>query len=517
MGTEIVNYREKSIAAAASTVLDLWTPIIGGDAPSSVSGLPRWLSMEHRRRLAAYKVMDQFYANVDEPALTQYDMTPVRLGTVAYTIQVLRDVTVGGKQRIVVRDADKEGDSGRKQEQDDLELWAKRNRFYPKLQEAERLSGLLGDAFYRLRIGKTRGTPDVKVDVLHPSFVFPSFDNDGNLSSVALMWEEYKVIGGVSVSCVYKDEYEIGADGFVYETAGWYLYAQLAQVGDLELNEYDVNVDGVPINKLNLKLTQIPVYHLPNFYTVSDYGESDLSYLTHAIKEMNATDTDLAQSAGILGSPQMVIAGLKGQIRNGVVHNTEVETTGPGKVWNVDKDGGKADYLDNSNMLKCLVEYYDRIEDRFFRNVRLGKLFSGATDNIRDIESGKAFKTMLASLYARVAQKRTVRETVYSELFRGLVELFALSGQNKFPEEDIRLEFGNVLPSDNHEDLQAVTTIWAQGKGPISADTAVRLAARAGSGVVDFDREAEAINTQIAPPPTVKPSFSMAKKPAPKS
>jgi hypothetical protein len=511
VGTDITRFQSTGIAG---NILDLWTPIIGGEDPLRVNGTPRWLPLQHRRRIKAYEYLEQLNCNVDAPVDAQADMRPVRFGTVAYTIQLLRDLTVGGEQRITVQGAEAQGgDPARQKQQTVISDWAERNRFFAKMQEAERQAGLLGDVFYRLRLGKTRGQLDVKIDVIHPSFVFPVFDVDGNISEVDLIWEEYRTINGIETLCVYKDTYEFGPGGHVYETAGWYLYTSVPALNDLALDQYDTTVDGKEINKLDLALTEIPVYHLPNFYTISDFGECDLAYVTDAVRELNAADTDLSAAASLLGVPPMVVAGLKGQVRNGVVQNQDADTVGPGKVWNVDTAGGKAEYMDNSTLLKCLLEYYDRVEHLFFRNIRLGKMFSGQTDNIRDIESGKAFKTLLASLYARVAQKRTVRKTFYSVLFGAIRDMFILLGKTaEFPEPKMYVEFGNVLPSDNSDDLKVVAEIWAQGKGPISAETAVRMAAKAGSGVVDYNQEAGVIKDQVSPPPPVKPSFSLAKK-----
>lgn len=509
--SEITNF---SSTGVAGNVMDLWTPIIGMDDPTMVPNVPRWLPIEARRRVRAYEVLDQLYSNVDPPKPTQEEMSPVRTGTVPYLIQVLRDLTVGGEQKIVIPGADEEsGDAGLKSRQTALEDWAQRNKFYPKVQEAERMAGLLGDVFYRTRVGRTKGKKDVKVDILHPCFVFPVFDKDDEMESVALIWEEYRSIKGVDVLCVYKDEYKV-SEGRVLETAGWYLYTSIPSLSDLQLDEYDKTVDGTEIRDLDIQLDRIPIFHLPNFLTASIYGESDLAFYVDLAKEMNAVDTDISAAAALVGSPQMVVAGLKGRIREGVVQGTDTETTGPGKVWNVDTNGGKAEYLDNTMMLKCLAEYYDRVEKRLFRNTRLGKLFSGETDNVRDIESAKALKTLMASLYARIAQKRTVRKSFYAELLKGVCDLFvSISAPGAASVENILLSFGNVLPSDNADDLKAVGEIWAQGKGPISAVTAVKMAARAGSGVVDFKSEAADVIKQVTPP---KPTSSFSLSSAPK-
>lgn len=501
-------------------ILDLYTPIIGGDEVQS-SSVPRWLLKDHWRRIKAYEYLEQLYSNADAPPDSQLDMSVVRLGTIAYIIQLIRDLTVGGEQRITVAGAETSGgDSTKQAQQIKFQEWARRNKVYPKIQEGERLCGLLGDVFYRLRIGKTRRKNDVKLDVIHPSFAYPVYDADDELTDIALIWEENRIVNGLETQCVYKDEYHIGEDGLVRETAGWYNYSSFplssANVGfagllsDLKLDEYDATVDGDEITNLNLGIDRIPIYHLPNFWTAANYGESDIAYVTHEAAELNATDTDMAAAATLLGVPPLVVAGLKGRIRKGVLQDTEEASVGPGKVFSVDTNGGKAEYLDNSNLLKCLIEYSERMEFKLFRNTRLGKLFSGQTDNLRDIESSKALKTMMASLYARISQKRTVRSVFYADLLTGVRELLLkLDKSESYPETNMSLEFGNVLPSDNSDDLKVVSDVWAQGKGPISAETAVRMAQRAGSGVVDCNREALEVTKQVQPP--AKPaSFSLA-------
>jgi len=515
MGTEITNYNPQGSFNITGVLgsggwLDLYTPIIGSDAVPS-SSVPRWMPQEAWRRIKAYEVLERLYASADAPVESQSDMTAVRLGTIAYVVQTMRDLTVGGEQRLSVPGAETEGgDTALKTQQDGLADWAERNKLFPKVQEAERLASLLGDAVYRLRIGRSEGVKDVKVDVIHPSFVFPVYSNDDELAEVALVWEEWKTIRGVDTLVVYKDQYRIGPDGFMYETAGWYLYTQVPQLSDLKLDEFEKTTDGEDINELNTGLKFIPIYHLPNFWTASNFGESDITHVVGIAKELNCTDTDLSAAASLLGIPPMVVAGMKGRIRAGTLQDTDAAKVGPGSVINVDANGGKAEYLDNSNLLKCLLEYYERMEHMLFRNTRLGRLFSGTTDNVRDIESAQAFKTLMASLYARIAQKRTVRKSFYSRLLKGARELFLKIGAKDVMTQDkMLLEFGNVLPSDNSDDLKVVSELWAQGKGPISAETAVRLAQKAGSGVVDCNREAADVTKQVTPP---KPSFSLSGK-----
>ena len=493
-------------------ILDLYTPILGREAVVS-SSVPRWLPRDSWRRIKAYEALENLYLNSDTPVDSQLDMEPVRLGTVEYIIKSLRDLTIGAEQRICVAGAEAEGgDQALVKQQDALAEWAVRNKTFPKIQELERQAALLGDAFVRIRRGVTRGTEDVKLDVIHPSFVFPWYSTNDELESMALIWEEARILDDIEVLCVYKDEYYIGEDGNVRETAGWYNYTAVPSMSDLRLDEYDTSPSGDPINDIDLGIKQIPVYHLHNFWTADNFGESDIAYITHIFREMNATDTDLSAAASLLGVPPLVVAGMKGRIQAGKLEDTDTETVGPGKIITVDTNGGKAEYMNNSALLECLVKYYDRLEATLFRNTRLGKLFSGQTGNMRDIESSKALKTIMASLYARINQKRTIRTAFYAELLRGVRELFLqIDKTGNYPEEKMTLALGNILPSDNSDDLNTLSALWAQGKGPISAETAVRLAQKAGSGVVDLNREAAEVLKQVTPP---KPSFGLAKPPA---
>jgi hypothetical protein len=478
-----------------AAILDLWTPVIGDD-PATDPSLPRWVPNEDRRRLKAYEVLDKLFYLDDDGPDTQIDMRRVRLGAVPYAIQVLRDLTVGGKQHIKVRGADAEGaDTTLANTQKSLEDWARRSKLFPKIQHGEETASRLGDVFYRIRVGRWRGKNDVKLDVIHPSFVFPTYNADEELSSVTLLWEEVHHTDGVEKTVLYRDTYRI-VDDTVRETAGWYEFKRVPSLDDLKLDRYDTTPDGTPINDLDLGIPVIPIYHLTNFYTDSGFGQSDLAFVTDLCEEINATDTDLAAAASLLGIPPLVVAGLKGRVKDGESTKSSIEV-GAGKVYTVDTQGGKVEYLDNSLLLKCLTEYGDRMETKLFRGLRLGKLFSGQTDNIRDIESAGALKTLLASLYARIDQKRTVRETFYSDLLDGVREMHNRLNAEKLSGEALSLQFGNVVPLDNAQDLHILSEAWNSGKGFLSAETAARMGQKAGTGVSDVDAEAKRVKEQL--------------------
>ncbi len=504
----LVGTQAGSFSRTVGNVLDQWTPIIGGDAFDNAltPGIPRWIPIVDRRRIKAYEYLDKLMACVDPPPESQQEMEPVRFGNTAYMIHVLRDLVIGGDQRIKVKGAD-EDQAGTPlfKQQEEMEAWASRNRFYSKLQKGEEWASVLGDVFYRLRTGRTNGARDVKIDVMHPSMVFPQWDKDEELTRLDLMWEEYRQISGLTRIVLYRDTFEL-LNGKVYETAGWYLMSQIASLTDLALDEYDVTADGTEINRLDLSVSRIPVYHLPNMYTPSMFGESDLTYSCDLCKANNYTETDLAQAAKLLGIPMMVVAGLKSKLRSGETGQQSTLTVKPGGVVTVDPNGGKAEFMDNTKLLTTLTEYSERLENKMFRNMRLGRLFSGNMENLRDIESAKAVKTLMATLYARVAQKRKIRTEFYPQLLLGVKEMLqGLKPTLQYPEDAITLELGNILPLDNVTDLEVVGTLWAQGKGPISANTAAKMLQKAGAPVVDLNQEAAEIQKR-AEPPAPKPT-----------
>lgn len=480
--------------------VDQYTPIIQ-DTPEDPL-VPKWVSSSHRRRYLSYQLLDQLDLQADKRTKQQEDddVKRTRFGEVAFIIDALRDTCIGGKQQLLVPGADAqgtEGDAAAQSQQEEIRDWAKRSKFFMRLQVTERYAALHGDGFYRLRYGRTRGADDVKIDAFHPAFVFPQWNMDGELTAVAFAWEEAVVIDRTKRAAIYKDEYVLEGKE-VYETAAWYsVDGASSALDDLKVLQYDKNTRGEVLNNLLVKTDGIiPVFHIPNVPAEDEFGRSDLINACGLVTEINATNVDMTSAAALLGVPPLVVDGLKARVRPGADRLTEITSYGAGTVLNVEK-GGKAEFLDNSGMLTCLAAHELSCETKLFRHVRLGKLFSGHTENLRDIESQKAVKTLMASLYALIAQKRTIREQVYGELFKtvGFMLAQARSGTVAL-DKPILIDFGNVLPMDNLDDLQAVVGAYAQGKGILSVETAVKMGAAAGTGVTDIKREVAAVEKQ---------------------
>lgn len=474
-------------------ILDQYTPVLGANTSSPDPSIPRWVPPASRRRLSAYRVLDALLLQADmaTPDQAEANINPVRLGETSYLRDALRDVTIGGSQTLVVPGAAQENAPGELLlHQAELTNWTRRSRFHARLQQAESWAVSVGEAFYRLRWGKTAGKRDLKIQVLHPMFVFPRWDEDDELAEVALVWEEERK----GRTLLYKDHYKM-VGGRVEETAGWYTFDVVGSLEDLRLLEADKNSAGVPIQGLVLDVPSIPIYHLPNVPGADGllWGESDFTWMVGLLREINHTNTDLSAAATLNGIPPLKVKGLKSRLKtNG--ENTELRT-GPGSVLNLDANGDAA-YVDNSSMLTALMGYAERLEAQLFRQSRLGRIFSGTTGNMRDIESAGAVKTLMASLYSRIAQKRTIRHQVYSTMLLDVSTMLGSERQMKWvtvPE----IEFGSVLPMDNLQDLAAVVDAYAQGKGPISAETAVKMAQRAGTPVTDLARETAAVQAQL--------------------
>jgi hypothetical protein len=477
------------LSSGSGNILDIYTPIIGGTHPRNLTNLPSWINESHRRRICSYIALGQLAECADPmtPAQQKANTIRTRLGDYPYVTGVVRDLIVGGRQRFEVLDATKEGapvEAVRLQE--DLDSWSTKSAVWGKIQASETDATQLGDGFLRCRYSREvpSGKPAVVVDTLHPSECFPEYNQDGAMTAFNLLWEEEKEVDGVRRELLFRHRYEYDDAGRPVETAAWYEPATWATKPTVVV--YLNGPDGAPIRRRVIDAPRIPVFHIRNTIDASFFGRSEASdaRLYDAFREANHTATDVATSASVGGNPPLIVKNMIRRRRER--DNPEaLMTVGAGQVWEADQ----ANYLDNSGLLTVLLEKYEPwIQNKIVVHSRIGRLFSGGGERLRDIESSRALKMLLAALYSKIEQRRSAREPVYEDIRQVLLYMLQQARIiGKILPTQTKL--GTILPADNAELIEQLVKLWAGGKGSLSEETAVQLGLEAGVPILDAERE----------------------------
>lgn len=488
----------------AAPIVDIWQPAIKQQTLRTHTN--SWIPLEHRRRLAAYKVYAAVYNNSHKNFMQRQGI--LEFGDAALVADTLRDALIGVSGIKITAD-DLETNKTSQAKVDRLRKWWREELMDSKVFENETNCTVLGDSVYRLRMSNKVGKKKtVKVDTFDPGFFFPDFDDDGDLSKVHLAWEEeYLTNTGEKDTRVYKETYSL-YDNKCFVTAGYYQAMREGRIGDewfnlddLELISYKVDASGVVYDNVDLQIDFIPIIYIPNINVQGEpFGKSDLAKALDIFSEIANSNTDMAANTSLLGSPPLVLksdASYGGDVDED--GQPRVTTVGPGQVIEVGPTGD-AFLLEVHNMNTAIDSYLKGLDKRLFEVTRATKLAAGKMEG-SVIPSGISLRLMQNPLVQATLPKRILRTHKFLLLLKFVQKLLAKFGEPEdmkvFADEDyshIDVEFSDIFPTDRSQAINDLAVAYTAGF--LSLETAVRMGNRLGIDIDDVKKEVERIKKE---------------------
>lgn len=510
-------------------VFDAWSPISYKFGSTGVpAGMPTWLG-DHRRRLAAYNVLQTYVDNTARVWLQPPDSNDIvagrdpedqrEYGDPSLIVKTILAGILGNEQKIVCEGAELKG-----QPQDEvseerisvaevdrafevqtyLETWRKAARFDIKLIESERNAVSLGDAIYIIQFDGLKNK--INIESLNPGFYFPVLSDDPTSQypdKVHLAWELPREIDAPNLVKIRRITYELVDDPVEFPThtyayapgvqtrtrcllsdGTWTIDATHQVVDDLTEAKvkWNKNSEGVVVRNLDIGVDFIPVIHIPN--TVAEenhYGRSSLSEVLQILDDIASTDTDLQAASATTGTPPLAIGGTS--------PSGEITTYGPGTVFQT--GDGKMDVLDTSKALDALLKYVRGLLERLAINARVAEAAIGRV-NAAQVPSGIALALSFAPMEQMVREMRQMRDDKYPLLFKFVLR-FAIEARllpaGELP--DVTLLFGSFLPTDRKTIVDEVVALFTAGA--VSTRTAVMMLHAAGLPIDDAALEVKRI------------------------
>lgn len=511
----------------SETIIDPWTwldhkPTFSHRTAGSWQA-PMWVG-EHFRRLQAYRILDSYYRNASrewmDPSMDEEDRANRREYGDAQTVvnQILTSL-IGHDQSIIVGGNEQEqASAGAKAQSELLHTWADQENFSLKLLAAERDAVKLGDGVYVLGWDNDANRP--RCTVWDPGFYFPVLDptvvtddypkkihlayeyedpsDDGSPRRYVrrITWELLELEDGETVDYPWNDEptnvacfmtdatwrieeLERDIDDLVWENA---IYADYMNPETGEVEDW---------NMIDIGLDFIPVVHLPNMAAGADhFGQSSLSAVVQILDDLVSTDTDLQAASATTGTPPIALAGSTAPKDD----DGNITSYGPGTV--LETGDGTATMIDTSRSLDALLKYDGHLLERLSVNGRVPESLLGRVKP-NEVPSGIALTLSFAPHSSMIQEMRLVRTTKYQLLFKFIVRMYQLWGDEDISFETIypiTLKFGTFLPADKKETVDLVVQLMSSKA--ISIETAVRMLMEAGFPIEEAGAEVERIRME---------------------
>jgi hypothetical protein len=409
-----------------------------------------------------------------------------------------------------------------------LRTWAKKERLWLKMALTEDDAVTLGDGVYTLGWSSTLGRP--KLRQYDPGFYFPALDDgdeDEFPRKVHLAWEQTRADGRPEL---HRMTWELGqimpaldpdrefgellyaydpvtgrpipqegdrldSDGRLVRTYAWdptpssttcHFSYGVWDMTDAKDGLYDLSPGaarwqwtdaGELQRRRDLRLDFIPVVHIPNTPAGPEhFGISTLMLVAQLLDDISMNDTDLAESAALVGNATLVTKGA-----------APVEIPGgPGSTLNVPV-GGSAEYLDTSRNLDALLKLMEALKDTLSENSRVSKVSLGRV-NAADASSGLALALSFSPEEGLVRDLRSVRDEKYPLLLKMAMRMAQGAGVLKAgPTPDVQVQFGSFKPSDQAQAVEQVSR--GLESGAMSTHTAALTLQQAGFPVEDAEAE----------------------------
>jgi len=500
-------------------VFDAWSPLAFKTALSGKTTMrgwqaPTWVD-DHRRRLAAYKILAAYRENSARLFLQEPDVNKLaetrEYGDGAAITNAVVGALLGDVQRIMTADADEVDADGKPTSaatralklQEWLDEWADKERLTRKVFETERDAVSLGDGVYSL--GWNADKKRVRLRCWDPGFYFPVLNDNGDYAeTVHMAWEEtvgdkdyvrritWRLVDCAPYSVPWRSE---SATKTVLMSDGrWLLNETTDTVDTLSpanakwLTTNDASGNAIPFRDIDMRIDIIPVVHITNSVAEKEgYGKSTLIYIAQILDDLMLANTDLARSAATTGHAPVAVSGSS---------NSASTTVGyaPGTVWFLG-EGGRMDVIDTSKSLDALLKYREALETLLTTNARVPDAVLGRVD-ASNVPSGLALALSFGPLEQMVKEMRLVREEKYPILFDIVMRLTAQNGGNVPDVWDLQstYQFGSYLPSDQAGTVTMVTGLL--NAGAISIQTAVQMLMNGGFPIDDAVKEVERIQHQ---------------------
>lgn len=400
------------MAVAENTSLDAYTSI-----QQVMEGMFHSdLSMEHRKRIASYRLFWEFYLRKHWSFERDPGDPTITLNYCRRCLDILNDFTFKNGFSTVIPD-DPSTESNEREDREFVRLmleqtWDKNSKPLWIL-EAGQQGGVTGDLYARIswEDNDLLEDPYARVDIIPSHLVLPEFGGPSGtdrkrLKRVLILTPSYEeitvkrksslreVFAGKGKKTISK-EYEV-----VIYTEEW-----TNPVFDREGNlitpamfkEYRNN-DIITAEKEN-PLGEIPIVHIPNYPLSGEfYGISDLVDAIDLNRELNEKVTDISDIINYHSSPVTVISGAK-------IKDLE---KGPNRVWGL-PEGARADNLQLTGDLKASVDHYKNIKESIMELMGVPEAALGKTQHISNT-SGVA----LAIQYMPMMEKRNIKILTYS-------------------------------------------------------------------------------------------------------
>jgi hypothetical protein len=481
---------------------------------------PTWTG-EHKRRLQAYKIYEDYYRNASREWLggeaTPDDKAKRReYGDAFVFVEQFLNSLMGDDQSVVVPAAvGKTIASGPENTfLKTMTQWAEDDLLDMKVEEAERSSLKLGDGVYVLG-EDSDGMPTV--EVWDPGFYFPVLDptlpSSQYPTKVHIAWEFERKTATETRRYVRRKTYELmdlvrGDDvetpadikypwrkdtsprSCVYSEAEW-------EIGDIKTKDssgYDdldwERATSIITEPTPMGIDFIPIVHIPSLTPSlqEHFGISVLGSVIQILDDLQGTDTDTQASAATTGSPPLILSGA------GLATNEygQVTTYGPGQVFQV--GDGSGTMIDTSKSLDALIKLDDKLLERLSVNGRIPESMLGRVKP-SEVPSGIALAISFGPHTGVIKRMRKVRRRKYAILFKFAARIMQ---KNNLVNEIFHVEyhFGSFLPSDRSETLQLVTQGLTSKPPAISQSTGLRMLIEAGFPIEDAVAELKLIQQE---------------------
>lgn len=411
--------------------------------------------------------------------------------------------------------------------QDFLRQWATDERLPLKLIETERLAVGLGDGVYTLGWSGEKKRPRLRV--WDPTFYFPVLtdsNEDDFPEKVHIAWEvddedtrnnaRVKVrritwelgdiepaerAGSVRRALGAGDLLQPGdrrtAEGRIerqypwneepstktcyYTDATWIIDKGNKSIDDLTESdaEYELDADGEPVKRQDLRIDFLPVVHLPNTVALlNHYGRSILSSVLQILDDLSSADTDLSAASATTGHPVIALSGANLQKDQ---QGRSTLTYRPGEV--LETGEGKMEVLDTSKALDALMGYIEHLGKRLSVNSRVSEGLMGKIKP-SEVPSGVALALSFGPTDQLVRGMRLVRSEKYPLLLKFAHRIF-LAAQQAGEIQDVPLEWihsdvvmGSFLPQDQAAAVDQATKLYAAKA--VSIETVIIMLMEAG-------------------------------------
>ncbi len=484
--------------------------------------MPTWVGT-HRRRLAAYQLLEDYYKNaarnwLDSTNLDQDDIDARReYGDAFVVVQTFLASVIGESQALFISEAqdtpEQLADPAAQEQLDALLQWMEDERFLMKMLGNEENAVKLGDQVYVLIppeadddgkiVGRTR------LRVYNPGTYFPVLDpaiwDEEFPSKLHVAWEYEKDDGtGQIRRYVTRSTWEMieldaarelpwnndpSSETCIYSRGTW-LIDDLKPDRKGTRDPIDVfNEDKAnwSVRDFDLDLDFIPVIHIPNTVPGEEhYGTSSLAPVVQIFDDCVATDSDLQASAAITGTPPIAVGGANLPVDE----QGRVTSYGPGTVWQT--GDGTATLLDSSGSLDALLKLKDALLSRLSVNARIPESLLGRIKP-SEVPSGITLTLSFTPHTGAVRMMRQVRKDKYSLLFK-MVSRIMLKTEEISQVFPVQLLFGSFMPSDKKETVDLVVQLMNTSPPAISLETAIRMLMESGFPIEDAAAEVTRIN-----------------------